>query len=610
MSGSTSRATMATESPYPPIGDYALIGDCHSAALVSRHGSIDWCCLPRFDSDSCFGRLLDWGKGGYYTITPARAGYTTSRRYREGTLVLETTFQGSDGACRLSDCFTMHVGGREYPHRQLLRIVEGVQGQMEVVIHLAPRFDYGDTRPWICRYGERLYSAIGSNHSLIISGDIDFTRLGRHDLRASLMVRAGERIRISLQFLRPEQLDDGPPRAFDPAELDRRFEETLQWWRTWSSGKRPLGADEPGTLRSAIVLKALAHAPTGAILAAPTTSLPESRGGTRNWDYRYSWIRDSCFTVRALAELGYESEADGFRRFVERSAAGSAEELQIMYGVGGERRLTEVLLDELEGYRGARPVRIGNAAYEQFQLDIYGELLDLAWRWHERGHVPDQDYWRFLVDLVEVAAERWQQPDQGIWEMRGPPQHFVHSKAMCWVALDRGLRLAEAYAREVPVQRWTVVRDQIRAAIESEGYDAERGVFVQAFGSKALDAALLLMPSVGFVAYDDERMRRTVDAIREELNEDGLLVRYRTPDNLDGNEGVFLACSFWLAECLSRQGRRQEARQVFARAVSTSNDVGLFSEEYDVRSGEMLGNFPQGLTHLSHIAAAVALADS
>jgi GH15 family glucan-1,4-alpha-glucosidase len=481
---------------------------------------------------------------------------------------------------------------------------------MEVVIHLAPRFDYGDTRPWICRYGERLYSAIGSNHSLIISGDIDFTRLGRHDLRASLMVRAGERIRISLQFLRPEQLDDGPPRAFDPAELDRRFEETLQWWRTWSSGKRPLGADEPGTLRSAIVLKALAHAPTGAILAAPTTSLPESRGGTRNWDYRYSWIRDSCFTVRALAELGYESEADGFRRFVERSAAGSAEELQIMYGVGGERRLTEVLLDELEGYRGARPVRIGNAAYEQFQLDIYGELLDLAWRWHERGHVPDQDYWRFLVDLVEVAAERWQQPDQGIWEMRGPPQHFVHSKAMCWVALDRGLRLAEAYAREVPVQRWTVVRDQIRAAIESEGYDAERGVFVQAFGSKALDAALLLMPSVGFVAYDDERMRRTVDAIREELNEDGLLVRYRTPDNLDGNEGVFLACSFWLAECLSRQGRRQEARQVFARAVSTSNDVGLFSEEYDVRSGEMLGNFPQGLTHLSHIAAAVALADS
>jgi GH15 family glucan-1,4-alpha-glucosidase len=319
-------------------------------------------------------------------------------------------------------------------------------------------------------------------------------------------------------------------------------------------------------------------------------------------------VRDSSFAVRSLAELGYDAEADGFRRFIERSAAGSADELQTAYGVGGERRLTELRLKSLEGYRGARPVRIGNAAIAQVQLDIYGELLDLAWRWHGRGRSPDDDYWRFLVDLVDAAAERWQEPDRGLWEVRGRPQHFVHSKVMCWAALDRGIGLARECSRRAPVRRWGKVRDEIRRTIESRGYDRRRGVFVRSFGSTGLDGALLLLPIVGFVPWDDERFVRTVDAIRQELDEGGLLVRYRRADGLPGREGAFLACSFWLAECLARQGRSAEAREVFDRAASTANDLGLFSEEYDPGRGGMLGNFPQGLTHLSHIAAAVALA--
>jgi GH15 family glucan-1,4-alpha-glucosidase len=344
-------------------------------------------------------------------------------------------------------------------------------------------------------------------------------------------------------------------------------------------------------------------------VAAPTTSLPEAPGGSRNWDYRFSWIRDSSFAVRSLVELGYESEADGFRRFVERSAAGNAGDLQIVYGVGGERRLSELELPKLEGYRGARPVRAGNAAATQLQLDVFGELLDLAWRWHERGHSPDDDYWRFILELCNAAARLWTEPDRGIWEVRGRPLHFVHSKAMCWVALDRGLRLAEASARAAPVKRWTLARDRIRRAIETKGYDRDRGVFVRSFGMKTMDASLLLLPTAGFVDHDDPRMIRTTDQIRKELDRDGLLLRYKGADGLRGKEGAFLACSFWLAECYAHQGRYDEARVVFDRTVSTGNDLGLFSEEFDVATGEMLGNFPIGLTHLSHIAAAVAMAE-
>jgi len=327
-----------------------------------------------------------------------------------------------------------------------------------------------------------------------------------------------------------------------------------------------------------------------------------------NWDYRYAWIRDSFFSVRSLAEVGFEDAADDFRRFIERSAAGSAESLQLMYGLGGERRLTEEKLDFLEGYRGARPVRVGNAAADQLQLDMYGELLELSWRWHRRGNSPDDDYWRFLFELVDAAAERWSEPDKGIWEMRGPPRHFVHSKVMCWATLDKGLRLAEECLRKAPERRWKQARDEIRRSIERRGYDRDRGVFVQAYDSSDLDAAVLRLPSVDFIAYDDERMVRTTDAVREELDFDGLLRRYTVDDGNGGEEGAFVACAFWLVECLARQGRDDEARAAYDRAIATANELGLMAEEYDPESHEMLGNFPQALSHLSHLEATLALA--
>ncbi len=592
--------------PYPPIGDYALIADSNSVALVSREGSVDWCCIQRLDSGSCFGRLLDWGQGGYCSIRPAGDEWQISRRYLDGTLVLETTFQVPGGEARLLDCFTLPASMEDYPYRQLLRIVEGVRGHVELKLEIAPRFDYGDIEPWLRREDIKLYSAIGGNDGLLISSDAELSAVDNHDLEATVEVQAGERVRLSMVSVPPEQLDRDTPEAPKPEELDRRLEETIEWWRSWSDGLRFEGSHRPGVLRSAITIKALMNEMTGAIAAAATTSLPEVPGGSLNWDYRYSWIRDSFFSVRSLAEVGFVEEADAFRRFVERSSAGSARKLQIMYGVGGERRLTEWEIDYLEGYRGARPVRAGNAASTQLQLGVFGQLLELSWRWHRRGNSPDDDYWRFIVDLVDTAAERWKEPDAGIWEKRGEPEHFVFSKASCWTALDRGIRLAEECMRRAPTRRWEKTRDEIREAIEKEGYDKERGVFVRAFGGKELDAALLLLPEIGFVEYQDERMVRTAEAIREDLEEDGLILRYHS----DTGEGVFLACSFWLAECLARQGRSEEAQKFFDRALTTGNDLGLFSEEYDTENKELLGNFPQGLTHLAHISAAVALADS
>ncbi len=593
---------------YPPIADYGFIADCHSSALVSKTGSIDWCCMPRLDSRSCFGRILDWNKGGYCQVVPS-AVFETSRRYIENTLVLETIFRTAAGEVRLTDCFPMRRGGQHNPHRQILRVVEGLRGSVELNLTVSPRFDYGAVRPWIRKKGDNHFIAIGGCDGLLISGDFPLKMRHRHDLAGSCIIGEGERRRISILYRKPEDLDEGLVGVPEARELDRRLDETIEWWRSWSSKGRFEGPYGGLVRRSAIVLKGLSNAPTGAIAAAPTTSLPEVPGGSRNWDYRFTWIRDSAFTIGSLWELGHHKEADGFRRFVERSTAGSADELQILFGVGGERRLTELVMPELEGYRGAKPVRTGNAAEEQVQLDVYGELLDLAWRWHTLGQPPDDDYWEFLVELVNAAARLWRNPDRGIWEMRGEPRHFVHSKAMCWSALARGIKMAEELGRQAPVKDWLRARDEIRTAIEQKGYDRKRGIFIQAFDGQALDSALLLLPASGFVDYRDERMVRTADAIMKDLSEDGLLRRYSADeDGMEGREGVFLACSFWLAECMARQGRRAEAETVFRRAIGTGNDLGLFSEEFDTATGGMLGNFPQGLTHLSLVAAAVALA--
>jgi GH15 family glucan-1,4-alpha-glucosidase len=359
------------------------------------------------------------------------------------------------------------------------------------------------------------------------------------------------------------------------------------------------------------VLKALTNEATGAIVAAPTTSLPEVMGGERNWDYRFAWVRDASFSSRAFAELGATDEANAFRAFMIRSAAGHAEELQILYGPGGERRIRGVVLDDLDGYRGSKPARTGNDATSQRQLDAYGEIVNLMWRWHRRGHSPDDDDWRFLVSLVDHAAEQWPQPDYGLWEWPGEPDHFVHSKVLCWAALDRGLRLADECMRRAPTRRWKQARDEVREAIEQRGYDSERGVYVQAFDRPELDSAILLLPAVEYVAWDDERMKRTVAAIREELGAgEGLLYRYTRDDGLPGKEGAFLCCSFWLVECLARGGQLKDARSVFAHTIGRANDLGLFSEEFEPETGELLGNFPQGLTHLAHIDAAVALAEA
>ena len=596
---------------YPPISDYAFISDCHSMALVSRSGSIDWCCMPRVDAASVFGRLLDWQLGGFCSIAPVDGEATSFQAYLDETLVLETTFRTEGGEARLLDCFAMHAGGSTQPHLQLIRILEGVRGRIDFAFQVVPRFDYGEVKPWIRRHTARIYSAIGGNDGIIVASDVMLEpNREAHDLIATAGVRAEERIRMSISFVRPEELEFNLPAVADAAELDHRLEETIRWWKRWTKQITIDGSHRAAVVRSAITLKGLTFAPTGAMAAAATTSLPETPGGIRNWDYRFSWIRDSALSVRALTTIGAFDEADGFRRFIQRSAAGSARDLQIMYGLGGERRLTEVTLDRLDGYAHSRPVRIGNAASQQLQLDAYGTLLDLSWRWHRRGHSPDDDYWRFVVDLVDVAAERWQEPDRGIWEIRGKPQHFVHSKVMCWTALDRGIGLAVECLRKAPLARWRKVRKEIREAVMAEGVDRKRKVFVQAFGSTQLDAALLLLPLFEFIPFDDPLMVSTADAIAAGLSSGGLILRYKvqhTDDGLKGEEGTFLPCSFWMAEVLSRQGRLDEARLYFDRASSTASELGLFAEEFDTSGERMLGNFPQALTHLSHIAAAVAM---
>jgi GH15 family glucan-1,4-alpha-glucosidase len=586
--------------PQPALADYSLIGDCHGAALVSTGASIDWCCLPRFDSGSCFARLLDAERGGHCSVR-LRDQTDASSEYLEDTMVLETTLQGRAGGVRVLDCLA--IGERE-SRREIVRVIECSRGAAEVQLQIAPRFDYGEVTPWLRRVAEDAFTAIGGDDGLVIWSDGELDSDGEQ-LTASSTLHTGERLRLLIRYAQPHLLEDERIDA-DGEQIDARLDETVRWWRAWRERLTGEGSEHPAAVRSALLLKALTYAPTGAIVAAPTTSLPEAPGGERNWDYRFSWIRDSSLAARSLAELGCERDAERFGHFIVRSSAGHASELQILFGVGGERRITEQEAG-LAGYRGARPVRVGNDAAGQLQLDALGEMLNQAWRWHRRGRSPDDDEWRFFAELVETAIERWSEPDRGIWEWRDQPLHFVHSKAACWTAIERGLTLAEECMRRAPVARWQRAREEIRQTIETRGYDDRRGVFVQCFDEPELDAALLLLPVLGFVEFSDERMVRTAQAVQETLGDGGFVRRYERDDGLPGKEGAFLACSFWLAECYARQGRLEQAREVFDHAIGAASPRGLLSEQIDPDNRELLGNYPQALTHLSHIAAAIAI---
>ena len=591
-----------------PIGDYALIGDCHACALVSKQGAIDWACLARFDAGSVFGRILDAEKGGTFSLT-AREQTAHSRRYLPDTNVLETTFTTRTGSARLFDCFTMREGGRRHPYRQLLRVVEGIEGEVTFDVLIQPRFDYGSLRPWLRYCAEhRLYTGVGGDDAFVLSADSPLElALDDASLRGQFTVRRRQRRRFSLVSDRPHEIRHVRPSA---RTLDERLRGTITWWRRWAGKGRYGAAYRDQVVRSALLLKLLTCAPTGAIIAAPTTSLPESPGGSRNWDYRFCWVRDATFTLAALLELGHARVASGFKLFIERATAGHANDLQIVYGCYGERRLTELELEGLEGYQGSRPVRVGNGAAEQSQLDVYGELLEAAHLWRCAGIPVGEDHWRFLCSLVEAACARWKEPDRGLWEMRGPPRHFVHSKVMCWVAVQRGIQAAEQDGLPCDLDRWRAAREEMRTTIEREGVDRRRHCFVQAFGSTEVDASLLLLPIVGFVGASDPRMLSTVALIREELCIDGLVRRYRperVEDGLQGGEGAFLMCSFWLVDVLAMQGELQEAEARFRALLQLCNDVGLFAEQYDPRERQLLGNFPQAFTHMALVNSAAQL---
>jgi GH15 family glucan-1,4-alpha-glucosidase len=593
---------------YVPIGDYALIGDCHACALVSKQGAIDWACLARFDAGSVFGRILDADKGGTFAIT-AREQTGHTRRYLSDTNVLETTFTTRTGSARLLDCFTMREGGRQHPHRQLLRVVEGIEGEVSFDVLVMPRFDYGSLRPWLRYYPERrLHTAVGGDDAFVLSAECHLElALDDTTLRGQVTVGRRQRRRFSLVSHRPHELRLVRPSA---RTLDERLRGTIAWWRRWVRKGRYAPAYRDQVVRSALLLKLLTCAPTGAIIAAPTASLPESPGGPRNWDYRFCWIRDATYTLSALLELGHTRVASGFKLFIERATAGHADDLQIVYGCYGERRLTELEVPGLEGYLGSRPVRVGNGAAVQSQLDVYGELLEAAHLWRRAGNPIGEDNWRFLCSLVDAACAKWKEPDRGLWEVRGPPRHFVHSKVMCWVAVQRGIEAAEQDGHPCDVGRWRAAREEMRTTIEREGVDRRRKCFVQAFGSSEVDASLLLLPIVGFVSPNDPRMLATVERIREELCLDGLVRRYRperVEDGLEGGEGAFLMCSFWLVDVLAMQGKLAEAEDRFRSLLELCNDVGLFAEQYAPRERQFLGNFPQAFTHMALVNSAAQL---
>ena len=580
------------------LEDYGLIGDMRTAALVGRNGSIDWLCLPRFDSASCFSALLGDERHGRWLLAPAGEGHASSRRYRPGTLVLETEFEVAEGRVRVTDFMPKCGDG---PPR-VMRIVEGLRGRVPMRMELALRPDYGSIRPWVEPSSDGVTATAGSdafrlNTSLPV-------QVSDGTAETEFEIGEGARERLTLAW----HLSYGDVPMVEDAES--ALARTESWWRAWSERCRYEGAYRDQVLASLIVLKAMASEETGAVVAAPTTALPEDIGGVRNWDYRYCWLRDSVLALEALLAAGYTEEALAFRDFLLRVGTGDPQAIQIMYGVGGERRLTEFELPELPGYEGSKPVRIGNAASEQFQLDVYGEVVGVMSVGAEAlGRVEERLWprWRAIAEHVETI---WRLPDEGIWEARGPKRHYTYSKVMAWVVFDRAVRLAERFGLDGPIERWKRVREEIHGEVCEKGYDPKRHTFTQYYGSKELDASVLNIPIVGFLPGTDERVSGTIDAVSSGLGRDGFVSRYstaETDDGLSGDEGQFLACSFWLVSALALGGRVADARALFERLLGLRNDLGLLAEEYDVGRCRQVGNFPQAFSHLTLILAARAI---
>jgi GH15 family glucan-1,4-alpha-glucosidase len=595
---------------YPPISDYGLIGDMQSCALVSKAGSIDWACFPRFDSPSVFGRLLDWQDGGCFQLAP-KGVESVTRRYLPNTNVLETSFETEGGIAVLTDFMpvtheTHRTGAPQVSQqRQIVRELRCESGSVEFEMRCEPRFDYGSIIPHVSLMGPRLGLAHGGRDAISVQSS-DALTVSDDAFLASGTLHPHERAWASVCY-EPGQPHDLEAR--DEVDVQALLERTVAYWTNWTWSCTYHGEYRGDVIRAALTLKALTYAPSGALLAAATTSLPEVVGGARNWDYRFTWIRDATFALYALSTLGFYQEGQDFKRWLEWSTLGRARDLQVMYGITGERRLTEIELNDLEGYAKSRPVRIGNGAHDQLQLDIYGEIMDSAHLYRKFGGTLDEEYWAYLQRVVAYVMDHWREADEGIWESRGGPQHWVYSKAMCWVALDRAVKAAEQLSLPGEVAKWRAVRDEIRQEVLDRGYNAEMGCFVQAYDSTALDASVLLLPLIGFIPATDPRMKSTIEAIERELTTpEGLVYRYKdTDDGLGGEEGAFVICSFWLCDNLIFLGRKDDARTLFEKLRSYSNDLNLYSEELDPKSLQMLGNFPQAFTHLGLIGTAVQL---
>ncbi|WP_329351291.1 glycoside hydrolase family 15 protein [Streptomyces sp. NBC_01261] len=587
---------------HPRIEDYALIGDEQTAALVGMDGSVDWLCLPRFDSAACFARMLGDEDNGHWRIAPKGADRCTRRAYRPDTLVLDTEWETDEGTIRVTDLMPQR-------HRapDVVRIVEGVSGKVTVHSRLRLRFDYGAVVPWM-RRSDGHHVAVAGPDSVWLRSEPEVRTWGEDfSTLSEFTVEAGQKVAFVLTW---HPSHEPRPPLVDPYQS---LHTSVADWRRWVARCRYDGPYRDAVVRSLITLKALTYRPTGGIVAAATTSLPEEMGGVRNWDYRYCWLRDSSLTLGALIAAGYHKEAEAWRDWLLRAVAGDPADLQIMYGVAGERRLPEFELPHLSGFAGSAPVRIGNGAVNQLQLDVYGEVLDSLWLARRAGLSPKPHMWSLQAVLLEWLRAQWQQPDEGLWEVRGGRRHFVHSKVMVWVAADRAVRTLEEYA-DLPgdLEGWRELRDAVHRDVCEKGYDLERNTFTQYYGSQELDAALLLIPRFGFLPPDDPRVVGTVDAVREALGHDGFVRRYDTAadtpvDGLPGDEGAFLACSFWLVDALQMTGRRKEARVLFERLVGLANDVGLLAEEYDPVAGRQLGNFPQAFSHIGLVNTALTL---